>query len=100
MVTAVPPSTGPVAGETVISEGGRSVITSAPDEIETSVPRFTARFFGPVGTVGGIEKLIWALVEATEDILPPKVGEPGIKLALDVVNATPVEMSSPPTVIV
>ena len=95
----MPPSTGPVAGETVISEGVRSVITSAPDDIETSVPRFTTRLFGPVGTVGGTERVIWALVEATDDILPPKVGEPGIKLGVVVVNATPVEMSSPPTVI-
>ena len=71
IVTFVPPSTRPAAGEIEMSLGGASVITIPPLIIEADPPRFTPIFFGPSGVDSGIDKDIAALVEPTEDVRPP-----------------------------
>jgi hypothetical protein len=85
-------------GVTVIFRGAVSVITNAPETIDASVPRFTAKLIGPIGAFVATETFICALVEAAEEMLPPKVGEPRTMPELDVVKATPEVMSSPPVV--
>src|SRR5262245_26257766 len=79
-------------------DGIGSVTTSAPVTIEASALRFTAMFFGPSAAAEETDKSIRALVEATDEILPPNVGEPKTSAGLDAVMATSGVMSSPPIV--
>src|SRR5262245_4500646 len=96
MVTSVPPL--PVLGATVMFDGGASVITSAPATMEALAPRFTAISFGPSDASGEMETSILALVDATEEIRPPNVGELRTTPEFEAENTTPAVMSSPPSV--
>src|SRR2546422_4214842 len=75
-VTSVPPSIGPAGGATEIAEGELSVMTNAPETIELSVPRLTARFFGPSAVDGKTVNSIDTLVGAVELSRPPNVSAP------------------------
>src|SRR5262249_18439506 len=97
-VMGVPPSLVPVVGDTVIPRGARSVMTSAPVTIEASTPRLTDTSIGPMGVSSGIERSICALVEATDEILPAKLGAPRKIPGFELLKTTPAVRSSPPTV--
>src|SRR5262245_49318626 len=97
-VTRVPPRVTPLLGLTARFAGVVSVTTNAPERTDASPPRVTVRFLGPRNAEADTEKSILALVDATEEIRPPKVGAPRISPALEVENTTPAVMSSPPIV--
>ena len=98
-MTAIPPSILLLLGATARPVGLGSVITNVPETIDASAPRFTAMFLGPSAVEDEIEKFILALVEATDEIRPPNVGEPRTTPELEAAKETPGVMSSPPTVI-
>src|SRR5262245_41200467 len=80
--------------------GADSVITSAPASIEASPPRFTEMSLGPSGVDAPTETFNRALVDATDEILPPNAGKPRTIALDEAENATPAVRSSPPSVIV
>src|SRR5262245_36221405 len=71
---------------------------SAPLRMDADAPRFTARFFGPSGIPGEIDKDIEALVGETDEVLPPNAGRPNTIPGLDALIKIPAVMSSPPSV--
>jgi hypothetical protein len=61
-------------------------------------PLLTALSFGPSGVDPATDNDIPALVEAADEIGPPKVGDPNTRPGLEVLNTVPAVTSSPPTV--
>src|SRR5438552_3600045 len=95
-MTTVPPSIGPAEGLAELTEGELSVMTNAPETIEASVPRLTARFLGPSGVDGKTVNCIDTLLGAVDDTRPPNVNAPNRSPEFEPLKTTPSVISTPP----